>query len=1106
VALVFRDSEALQVILRSDLCSPDLTSRGAKVARDEAGALILAPERPLPAPVLQKLRAAGVTVADLPGEARDIRCWAEAIAPVRAQSDIPSLVLFAVEKPDDLLALTADLVRLGCDRVELCIEHGLARVVDPPTYTVVRAIDHESNLRVYAPDPPGQDATWTELNYRHPLAASLNVASGTLLLIPGPPALAPRPPSLAPRPSPLAPHPSPLGPPPSPLSPPPPWRALSPSTWHPLDAAVTLTIPGGDHALTHSPLSHRFQIELRLAAGRREAPSLWVIRDNALATVDKLLSYLPDEVVARLTFAATADDPPTIILRTRTSRHAPPDLALAAEEYAPLAHMPDVYAPANALVEPPMRRERLRAKIGVASGEVVWLARTTGDKFRIERTTDAAFVPLAEWADYVIHASAAAFAPWLRAAQFDFTPFVSTGVEWASGPAADSDADNDAHRKPRARPRADAPAGTPPPQAPRPTAAPRTQPPRPATEVTVAAIPIDEELAKLEADFVALDAPGDAPERIALLERLGHLYARLGRRRDAGLCFARAVWESGEPQASTRLDTWIAEHLQGEEAGGGLSRALAATEPAPDDIRLVATLTARSHPAVRQDPHRVTRWLDDHDGELDARTLWLSRLGLATIAGGDLLGLAHTRDRILARLAGGLPVERELPAFLRFAGRSGALGNASGEHLSNALEQLAQRIAKTRRKRHPTERPDAPTNAYIGFLLAHGFARIGKQERARALVEESRQALAQHASDPVHAYLGAAFTARVEQALAGLPAETPLPDALAAQAAALNRDLRYKVDRLRESLRILDPLAGPAAAAHNYSLDLTDSRGPEFATLRTVTDPAARTAALATLISTAATNEAERERLLGGVFESLLASPVTTALPLLARAWPLIAEVKEPQRAALYARALVVAGHFGNTELVPELVARLAETLPAVSTKDLEHTLHNSLRALRRIGLRREIAELLDRVEQALPQTRDVAAIRIRLSLAAGLAYLGAADRAQPIFEQARQAFGDISYIQARIDLVRALALAYAQMPLQFALGGIAELSTQFRDITDAYGTNSHYSLSVLHFVESLVLGITSDDLALGEAGRRFVEDDEHLIRRRLHHDLKGRT
>jgi hypothetical protein len=94
--------------------------------------------------------------------------------------------------------------------------------------------------------------------------------------------------------------------------------------------------------------------------------------------------------------------------------------------------------------------------------------------------------------------------------------------------------------------------------------------------------------------------------------------------------------------------------------------------------------------------------------------------------------------------------------------------------------------------------------------------------------------------------------------------------------------------------------------------------------------------------------------------------------------------------------------------------------------------------------------------------------------------------------------------VPARLDLTRALALAYAQAPIGNALGGIARLAGGLTGITDNLGTNSHYCLSVLHFIESLVLGITSDDLALGETGRRFVEDDEHLIRRRLHRDLGG--
>src|SRR6185503_7904301 len=101
-------------------------------------------------------------------------------------------------------------------------------------------------------------------------------------------------------------------------------------------------------------------------------------------------------------------------------------------------------------------------------------------------------------------------------------------------------------------------------------------------------------------------------------------------------------------------------------------------------------------------------------------------------------------------------------------------------------------------------------------------------------------------------------------------------------------------------------------------------------------------------------------------------------------------------------------------------------------------------------------------------------------------------------------ALGANLLLATRLELTRALALAYAQAPLRNALGGIAELADQLRDITDSLGTNSHYCLSVLHFVESLVLGITSDDLALSDAARRFVEDDEHLIRRRVHRDLEA--
>lgn len=1097
MALSFRDSEALQVVVRAGLCPPDVLARGATVGTAADGALVLAPDAAVSATTLAKLAAVGVTVtAALPPGARPVRCWAEAIAPVRvAVPELPALVLFVCERAEQLLDLAGELVRLGCDRVELLGDgtRGVARVVDPPTYTVVRALDREGGLRVFSPDPAGQERVWTEVGYRHPLAGAavpsdqaVRAPDDAMLLIAGDGAA---------------------------------WTTLPAIGWRGLDAALELAVPGTPVAHVASPLLARRRVELRLSGGRREPASLWVVREHGLAALDQLLRYLPDDVVARLTFAASGGADPTIIVRARTGRTAAPELAFAvAETYAPLAQMPDVYAPAGAIVEPPLRRERLRQILGVAPGEVMWLARTTeAGAFRAERIADAAFAPLSEWAEYVIHASAPALVPWMRATELDFAPYISTGLEWASSPSA-TPADN-----PRARPRSarahevvDERGGVPPPRAAAAAPARVTERGPRATEAAAAHVPVDEELAAIETEFVALDAPADAPGRIGLLARLGAAYARLGRRRDAGLCFARAAWEATAADAPARLDAWIAADLHGAAADGALARILAAAAPSSDDVRLVAAIVARATPAVTRDPHRVQRWLDDHDQELDARSLWLARSSLARLAGGDVLALAHARDRILARLAGGLPVERELPAFLRYAGRRGALGTASGEHLRDALDELAARLAKTKRKRGPIEAPLELTMGYVGFIFAHGFARIGNPDRARAGIEASTAALADVRSDPVHAYLIAAYTARIEQAVAGDPPETPMPDAVVAQLEALDNTTldRYKADRLRESSWILEPVQRQDAI-----LAFTrkhDSRGAEFSALRALPEVAARGKALDALVTAAAAadstatvaeKDADRERLLSGVFEHLLELPEAIATPILVRAWPQIHALPEPRRALLYTGALVAAAHFGRAELVPELLRGLAGAIRLAVGLDLERVVQRSVRTLRRIGLRAELGELLANAQASLV-AKDAQALRGRLALATGMAFLGDVERALPIFEEARAAIQKApqTRILERLDLLRAVALAYTQTPVATALACIADLSTQWKDITDGLGTSSHYCISVLHFVESLVLGITSDDLALGEAGRRFVEDDEHLIRRRLHRDLKGQA
>src|SRR5690348_10731375 len=111
--LAFADDEALRVILLSGLCPPEIQARGAQVARDPRGALVLAPDEPLPAAALSALRAAGVEIGGaLPPGARAVRCWAEAIAPVAAPDPAaPALAILTTADDGALVALSAELLR-----------------------------------------------------------------------------------------------------------------------------------------------------------------------------------------------------------------------------------------------------------------------------------------------------------------------------------------------------------------------------------------------------------------------------------------------------------------------------------------------------------------------------------------------------------------------------------------------------------------------------------------------------------------------------------------------------------------------------------------------------------------------------------------------------------------------------------------------------------------------------------------------------------------------------------------------------------------------------------------------------------------------------------
>jgi hypothetical protein len=58
--------------------------------------------------------------------------------------------------------------------------------------------------------------------------------------------------------------------------------------------------------------------------------------------------------------------------------------------------------------------------------------------------------------------------------------------------------------------------------------------------------------------------------------------------------------------------------------------------------------------------------------------------------------------------------------------------------------------------------------------------------------------------------------------------------------------------------------------------------------------------------------------------------------------------------------------------------------------------------------------------------------------------------------------------------------------------------------LPNTFTTSGYYSRFHLQVVEAAVLALASDEFALGPAARRWLDDDEYLVRRRIHADVRA--
>ena len=1146
--LKFPDINTLRLALTSGIVPPAVALTPASAGYDEQEALWVETDATLSRGTQNELKKLGVQVARASGSAAiaDVSCWPE-LLPLQTDSgrvDRPEQTpyLFDLASGEELARFVNEMLRLGNDRQSYrWLEADgsprvLLRVVGPPYYTLLRVLDrngNEAGPRAFLERAPG---VWVELGWTHPFVEHLKPAAGQLLFLQPPgrwTAIDEQPfhdiyevlefplPNL-------------------------------PSHYHegqlPMKVKVTPTLKKGG-----APELEEMWVVMD---NPLEEVNSFVQNED-----EKILQRL-------LFAVGEKDGKVTIVLRARPSKLPPLELKLKADRYRPFSKMPNLFLPVGTYLHPKLRRDVVRNLFAEDPNTITWLARHDDGSCVPHRLAENAFRPLSEWVEYVLDHDRQPLQAWVQAAQFEFEAFICDeeqkdkpkkppsdrmrnkkgrdGGDTAAGDAALFEY-MDRPRKP------DEPA----PVLDAFSALPKATP----NELQI-------QLRAVEEKFMALPSGLDTPQRQQLWPELASLNTALGDAENAGICWINALWHLEQVPAGWKWNwfraeaaavpnfsergtphnrSWVtpillAPEKTGEASGDDLDRLFALEEPKQADVRTLAAYVVWASARTPVSAALVARlqpvqhFLEKNEHLLPVRAVWLAWSHLVHLARGDVLALARTRDRLLERLFhNGLRPELDLPSFLRFAGQPG------GTRFRGVRDWFVKMCDRMHRWSDLPENrgyyPNHQTKMYIDLMFAFGLARLGEHDACHDLLNRAREQIADSAGD-LHPLLFNAFKYRIEQALNGRAPQGALPAELLEHLERMSHNDRYAADRLRKSSRILEPDTNLDPYRHYFSRmnDLEKSLA-ELADLYDRNEVVERVARLLKQIPQSATAPETRGKIL---LKSLEIAPrvseafARTILEQVVPAFDALPPARDSVtysdlHAPLLEKALFVAAHFDRLEHIVPLMSRFQALLEAGKTdyalKVMDELAGRCLRGLRKLGMREQIESLLsfmanlilsDKDQKSLtvdPTTDTLKQLRALLHVAGGWYYFNRATQAESVMQTARSLLlrkiilsEDNTSLEAREKA--ALAATYAatlgQAPREVAQKRLEELVTKLEGIKDSWTTGSYYSRLQLEIVEAVVLAVVSDDFTMGAQARRWLDDDEFLVRRRIHRDMKA--
>ncbi|MGH7173009.1 MAG: hypothetical protein ACRELG_22225, partial [Gemmataceae bacterium] len=452
-----------------------------------------------------------------------------------------------------------------------------------------------------------------------------------------------------------------------------------------------------------------------------------------------------------------------------------------------------------------------------------------------------------------------------------------------------------------------------------------------------------------------------------------------------------------------------------------------------------------------------------------------------------------------------------------------------------------------------------PTKAYADLLFAFGLARLGESDDAKRLLQRARGKLS--VENLVHRFLLAAFESRIRNVLDGKPHTGPLPQALLEELEHMIMLDRYVIERVRHNSRILEPDRQVNPYRHwaarlsdldkvlTELIDLPDRGEIQARILSLLRDSllretgngqagrenrakrrASRQSGTLALGEQGAGHEDRAKIVRAGlelgphVGEAFARQMLDQALP----AFNALPEASDDaaleERAKFLEKALFTAAHFGSTEHVRPLVARFRAMLqtrrgpPAI---DSAATLaEQSFRSLRKLGMRDEIDWLLQEMADLVLQGKrldvlihsfdakkdSLAPLIALLHVAGSWYYFGRDHLAEPVVKAARSILfgGELTQAKQRRDLACAYARTVGQAAPALALARLEEIFTRLKNYRDTFTTSSHFSVVQMDLIESVVLAVVSDDFTQSAQARRWLDEDEYLVRQRIHGDVRN--